>query len=379
MHYQSRTLTGEGKPELLARIQASRVRLQENARRPITYRTPLIEREGVGLLYPNTISVVQGKSGQHKSRLVEAICASALADGMHRRENPLGFSRSDGVSAFRVLYVDTERNEDDQFPAALQAIKRMAGFPIEAAVPGFDFFSLIDVGRQQRLEALSYYLHEYDAATVEDPLLVVLDVVTDCVDNFNDVASSMALIDVLNREMSRQCISFLCVIHENPNSVDKARGHLGTEMLNKSSLQLQIGFEKDQAGKESDVLKVSCLKHRSHKRFAPFYLRYDEQLRTLVCVDATEVAVHADARRSALTLQDLKDFLLRVLNDWTTRADMIHQVMAQFPCSQSTVNSRLKELQDESNQLVLRADTSTPRLEQKKESKNVFYRMLPNR
>ena len=51
-------------------------------------------------------------------------------------------------------------------------------------------------------------------------------------------------LDLPNSTINTYDITFLCIIHENPYQ-EKARGHLGTELINKSSTALSINIEKD--------------------------------------------------------------------------------------------------------------------------------------
>ena len=46
---------------------------------------------------------------------------------------------------------------------------------------------------------------------------------------------------------------------------DRARGHLGTKIVNKASIVIQIGFEKDAQNHNTELLKVAYLKCRSSK------------------------------------------------------------------------------------------------------------------
>ena len=59
-----------------------------------------------------------------------------------------------------------------------------------------------------------------------NPIFVLLDVVTDCISNFNDPVESMELFDYLGNLCENSGATFMLVIHQNPSS-DKARGHTG--------------------------------------------------------------------------------------------------------------------------------------------------------
>lgn len=173
-----------------------------------------------------------------------------------------------------VFYVDSERNISEQYPYSLQQIILNAGYKIDDEVNNFDFITLIDIDRAQRFKAFSDYL-EMIRQNHHGHIFVVLDVLTDLVDNFNDPRSSMQLIDLLNKSINTYNITF-CIIHENPNQ-DKARGHLGTELFNKSSTTLSINYEKDSKGNDLDVIKIQFRKCRASKKFDPLYVKFSEE------------------------------------------------------------------------------------------------------
>ena len=86
----------------------------------------------------------------------------------------------------------------------------------------------------------------------------------------------MKLIDMMNQSINRYDVTFLYLIHENPVNTDKAPGHLGTEILNKASTVIQIGFEKDAQNHNTDLINVNFLKCRSSKKHDPFYVQYSD-------------------------------------------------------------------------------------------------------
>ena len=160
---------------------------------------------------------------------------------LHDCQNELlGFKRLNFDATHTVLYVDTERNLSEQFPYALQSIQMKAGHEKTAHPSNFDYISLLEIPRKDRYNTLKEYLN-YTRESATNPLFIVLDVSTDCIEDFNKVDKSMELIDLMNAAIINQHdVIFLCIVHENPNS-EKARGHFGTELLNKSSTAIQVG------------------------------------------------------------------------------------------------------------------------------------------
>ena len=71
---------------------------------PIEFSTPIINRFDESVFYPNTINMIQGQTGTHKSRLVESILGAVLRKPSCTNEL-LGFQ----ACKFRelaVVYID---------------------------------------------------------------------------------------------------------------------------------------------------------------------------------------------------------------------------------------------------------------------------------
>lgn len=96
----------------------------------ISFSPPILTRDDAAVFFPNTINTIQGQTGAHKSRLAEVIC-SALLKNANCNNHLLNFKRNESSTPIHVLYVDTERNLKEQFPAALQSILKGAGYAKE--------------------------------------------------------------------------------------------------------------------------------------------------------------------------------------------------------------------------------------------------------
>lgn len=244
--------------QALARLRTDQAAIARRMCSPITFAEPIIRRGEDEIIFPRTITLVQGKFGRHKSRITENFCSAFLKkDGYTAPNGHLGFVASE--REFALLYVDTERNLLDQLPFALQQIKVNAGYALADDVPNFDFFTLMNIPREQRFNVLSSYLETSRRRFGSAHLVVVLDVCTDLVGSFNDVRESMALVDLLNGTINEHDVSVLCVIHENPNNggESKARGHAGSELTNKASTVIGLDFVRDAADKETQTVVYS--------------------------------------------------------------------------------------------------------------------------
>lgn len=227
------------KPSFIDILKKTSSELKERKSKAIVFSRPLVTLNEEGILFPRTITVIQGQSGSHKSRVAELFASIFLGKKV---SGALGFFRNTDFDT-TVCYIDTERNLVDQFPCALQRIQIAAGFNITENPPDFNYISLMEIQRTNRFIALENYLQ--DLRNREHAhIFIILDVISDCIADFNKTEDSMQLIDMLNMMINRYNVTFLCIIHENPNQ-QKARGHLGTELFNKATTVIQLQLESE--------------------------------------------------------------------------------------------------------------------------------------
>ncbi len=334
-------VTLESPQNKLARLLASQQQIKENKGKPISFSQPILWQKENPVFFPKTINVIQGKAGVHKSRLAETICASLLKTPESNRDL-LDFKRSI-LSRYAVCYVDTERNLSDQLPYSLQQIQLKAGYTIQDHPYGFDYISLLEFAREERFEMLNMYL-DYIRQKFPMHLFIVLDVITDCVFNFNDTKDSMKLIDMMNQTINRYDVTFLCLIHENPGSTDKARGHLGTEILNKASTVIQIGFEKDAENHNTNLIKVAYLKCRSSKKHDPFYVQYSDTEKGLIIADHSTIQESMDSRSQKASLDSTLELIGAILTEPMPRKELIEKLCSEMSCKERTIEARLKSI-----------------------------------
>lgn len=268
----------------LTHLQTAQRSLYERAKHPITFSNPMLSLGGdIPLLYPNTINVISAKTGKHKTRLAELLCSVLLKHPTcnHALLNILAREERE----FAVVYVDTERNLKEQLPYSIQNIRAKAGYSRFDDIDNFECISLLEIDRPNRFHALREFLDFARKKFKNKHLFVVLDVVSDCCENFNDPRWTMPLVDALNFNINRFDVTFLCVIHQNPSPHDdKARGHLGTELENKASTIITLGMDAD-----SDLIRIACKKQRTAKPFEAFYAKYSEEEHGLVLADDSDV------------------------------------------------------------------------------------------
>jgi len=356
-------------------ILATHLKLKEIKSNEITFSAPILKQGENAVIFPHTINVIQGQAGVHKSRLAENICSAFLK--LHYCNNELlGFKRTTFDNNHTVVYIDTERNLSEQLPYALQNIQKMAGYEKAEHPYNYEYASLLQIDRKQRFSALNEYLNHIKKSK-NTPLFIVLDVSTDCIEDFNKTDKSMELIDLMNMAINEHNVTFLCLIHENPKS-DKARGHFGTELMNKASTVMQVGFEKDASQNDTDIIRVKYLKCRSTARHTPFYIKYSNEAKGLILADASEVSDMVNNRKHKASNEEIIEFIEMYLGEGLAlkRTDLLDKLRKDFKASQRTIEKRLAEIMKSEPEINNEKGESC-NLTKETIEKTVYYKLIP--
>lgn len=351
---------------LLSELLENEREILEKSCGKIEFSQPILTINGAGVIYPNTITTIQGQKGVHKSRLTEVIAAAFLK--RNQSNDFLGFKTAP-LKQFQIVYVDTERNVKDQFPYALQKIKVAADHDRTHQVPNLRAVSLIPISRLQRFNALDVYLDFVTSETVDGvQSVIILDVITDCVSSFNNAEESMKLLDKINHMINEFEISFINVIHENPSGSgeSKARGHLGTELINKSSQVIRIGFDKRKDGSRTDLIVINFLHSRNTARLDPIFVLYCDKEKTLVLADEDFIQTQQNLKVEKASIEELKIWLTDNLSTDISKAELLEDLKDVFDCGFRVLEDRLKQL------------TKDSYLEKFKVGREVFYRLNTN-
>jgi hypothetical protein len=357
----------------LKTVLETREKLKERKASEIRFSEPVLKQGENAVIFPHTINVIQGQAGVHKSRLAENICAAFLKLNGNQNEL-LGFSRLNFNATHTVVYVDTERNLSEQLPFALQSIQMKAGYNRTDHPSNFEYISLLQINRKDRFAALDEYLNHLKKS-IQSPLFIVLDVSTDCIEDFNKTDKSMELIDLMNIAINEHNVIFLCLIHENPKS-DKARGHFGTELMNKASTVMQVGFEKDDKQNDTELIHVKYLKCRSTARHTPFYVKYCKEAKGLVLADESDVSGVMNNRKHKANNKEMVGFIKMYLGDGATltRVELLDKLCKDFKASQRTIENRIAEIVN-SNIEIFNEQGQSCKLTKETKEKTVYYKL----
>lgn len=184
---------------------------------------PIIKQGDKIVVSRGNILTVQGRAKTYKTFLVSGMVAAALDEG-------LGMSGTRDVS--RVLYVDTEQS-DAHTQIVLKRIYRLLDMPLDTED---DSVIMLALRKENATERLSYAIQAIEEL---HPDLVVIDGVRDLVADFNSIDESSKVVGKLMELSAAYNCAIVTIIHQNKGD-NNARGHLGTELMNKSETVLQV-------------------------------------------------------------------------------------------------------------------------------------------
>lgn len=185
------------------------------------------------------ISTIMGKAKSRKSFLVNMVTAAVLKGDMFK-----GFKGCLPDNKRRVLYFDTEQSSYYVHLLVKRICKQ-----IDVPNPtNLIVYSLRKYNPEKRLELIEH-------AIEHTPNLgfVIIDGIRDLVTSINDEDQATNVTSCLLKWSEEKGVHITCVLHQNKNDFN-ARGHLGTEMVNKSETVLSV--TKDYTNKDISIVEA---------------------------------------------------------------------------------------------------------------------------
>lgn len=197
-------------------------------------------------------SCIIGKAKSRKSFLMSMILASAL------RNDPLmNFMNTTPPRAgMKIILFDTEqaRHKVQQIQQRIYKLAQCT------ETNNLIVFSLRQFDPFQRLKFIEYVL-----STISDIFLVVIDGIRDLVFNINNEEEATRISTNLLRWTTERNIHILTILHQNKGD-NNARGHLGTEIINKAETIMSVTIQADQ--KEISIVEAEFCREKPFNPFA---------------------------------------------------------------------------------------------------------------
>lgn len=202
------------------------------------------EREPILMQYEFTIfsrgamSLITGKAKSRKTFFISAIVAALV-----QKKEILSFKNTTNC---RVMWIDTEQSIFHFHKALLRAYQ-MANMPTAINSDSIIPYSFATLSTEERIQKLKEAIDE------NKPDVVIIDGIRDFVLDINDIKESSKLKDLLMWLYHQYDCHICSVLHQNKGD-NNARGHLGTELTNKSETVISL----DANNGITKVLPVCC-------------------------------------------------------------------------------------------------------------------------
>lgn len=288
---------------------------------------------GKTIATPGNLCNFLAKSKSGKTAALGGVIASAVAAaGSRTGLDTLGFTASDPKDRALVV-IDTEQSTYDAWKCYRRTLDRAEH---EDDPPWLYVYGLAGYSALELREALPV-IADNVSFTHGGIFAVCLDGVADFVTDVNDAAESNALVAMLQGMAITYDCSLLNVIHLNEGNMagNKARGHLGSQLMRKGESNLLLQKADDVTTITSDLQRNAPITLEDGVAF-----RWsNEEGRHVSCAgpaeskaqakkaDLTELAVEAYAQDKALRYGDL-----------------ITRIMSARDCSKNTADRRFTDM-----------------------------------
>ena len=182
---------------------------------------PLICLRDAPVFTRGNLSVVTGKAKSRKTFLIGLFAARFLEDG-------------DNTS---ILYIDSEQGKF-HVQKSVKRIHRLLQWDDTINDDRLKCFGLRELGCNERLKFLEAAIQRFT------PDLVFIDGIRDLIQDFNNMVDSSELVNKLMKLSSVNNCHICSVLHQNKGD-NNARGHLGTELINKSESVISVAADGD--------------------------------------------------------------------------------------------------------------------------------------
>jgi len=240
------------------KLESARITLSEKIKPP----PPVIQIDNmtvkpITIFTEGNISVIQGKAKARKSFAVAMFAAAALSD-MYI------YSKIRGIPKKLVVYLDTEQSSF----YVQQAYWRIANI---CNGPGinerFFCYCLRPYNPAERVEIIQWIFDNFKGIG-----FVIIDGIRDLVRDINSPEEATEISSKLLKWSEHSGAHILNVLHENKGD-GKARGHIGTELINKAETILKV--EKSEQNSIFSSIKCEMVRGLD---FEPIYFTITDNI-----------------------------------------------------------------------------------------------------
>lgn len=245
-------------------------------------------------------SLFIGKAKSRKSFFINIAVSAVL-------KKDLLFNQFKGclpTNQSNVLYFDTEQGKY-HVQLALKRICKQVNTDIPT---NLKVYHLRSKNPLERLKIIEHAIYN-----TENVGLVVIDGIKDLVTSINDEAEATMIASKLLKWTEEKEIHIVTVLHQN-KSDNNARGHIGTELINKAETVLSI--TKNEQDKDISIVEAQMCRNIEPEPFA-FEINEDG-LPVLV----KDFEIRTETKSNRFDISDLEDFrIYQLLNEVFSKGD----------------------------------------------------------
>jgi hypothetical protein len=218
-------------------------------------------------------SLLTGKKKARKSLMVVHLVSLAV--------------QQRAISPEQIVVFDTEQEKLDVWEMR-EKVRRITGKSVS-------FYSLRGMHYKERREFIDGTCQHRPVR----PVLAVIDGVRDLLSDINDMNETIEVVSLIERLTTEHNMHIIDVLHLNKTD-GNARGHLGTELTNKSEMNIELNYMED-----TGLTEVKCESAR-RQSFSPFmFCHSKEGLPEVVGqVIGGEVVAEDDSRSTLLLIYE---------------------------------------------------------------------------
>jgi hypothetical protein len=179
-------------------------------------------------------SMITGKAKSKKSFTLCMLVAAAI-EGSQYEDGPFTIRLPSGKH--RILYFDTEQGKYRVWKS-ISRVCRMAGIHDSTYL---EYYDLRGYEPKQRVDAINSALNENNPQ--KDIGLVIVDGCRDLIHDINDPKDATKLATLILQWTANNDLHLITVLHQNKGD-NNARGHVGTEMINKAETVISVEVDK---------------------------------------------------------------------------------------------------------------------------------------
>jgi hypothetical protein len=230
--------------------------------------------------------LIIGKAKSRKSFFVNIAVSSALSKDLILNR----FKSSLPPEQNEVVYFDTEQSKY----YVQKAVKRICSHINEPEPKNLHTFHLRSLNPSERLNFIENEIYSNDKIG-----FVVIDGIKDLVTSINDESEATMIASKLLKWSEERNIYILTVLHQNKSDTN-ARGHIGTELINKAQTVLSI------TKSESDN-NISIVEPQQCRDIEPEIFAFEIN-EFGIPVEAENFEIRTENKKNRFDVTDMEDF-----------------------------------------------------------------------